>query len=562
MSRHSDLLPNTNRRVETMVKILSENPLMLLLLVAAVGYPLGRIKVYGITLGVGAVLFVGLAFGALHPDVKAPAIAYVMGQALFVYTIGLSAGPSFIASFKKDGLKYNLFAGGVLCLSALLCVVLQKYLQLKPGIAAGIFCGSLTASPALGGALESIRQTAPEQLLEALLAEPVVGFSVAYPIGVIGLMLTINVCQKLWKVDYDAEFKQIRKPEDRKSLVHCTIKVQKCDPGATILTLNEANGCDLVFSRVKRGAEFFAAQPSTIVEPGDLLMVAGVPAQIERIAQALGERRSKDRLGLDRTEYEYRRIFVSSPRAIGRSINDLHLDERHGEVVTLVRRGDNEFVPDAELVLEMGDVVRVLAHKTNMEEVTAFFGNSYRKVSEVDVMTFSLGLAVGLIFGLVPFPFPGGGSIMLGFAGGPLIVGILLGTFGRTGNMVWSLPYSASMTLRQVGLVLFLAGIGTRSGYSLVSTLSQGGGGSIFVAGVSITVATASLALWIGHKVMKIPMSLVVGIVAGMHTSTPGLGYIKDQTGNDLPDQGYACVFPFATIGKIILVHVVLIATA
>ena len=544
-----------------MVKILLENPLMLLLMVAAIGYPLGRVKVYGITLGVGAVLFVGLGFGALHPDMKAPAIVYIMGQALFVYTVGLSAGPSFVASFRRNGLKNNMLAGGVLCLSALLCVVLQKVFMLKPGIAAGIFCGSMTASPALGGALESIRQTAPEDLLEALLAEPVVGFSVAYPIGVIGLMLTINICQKLWKVDYQAEFKQLRKPEDRASLVHCTIKVQKCDPGTTVQMLNDTNGCDLVFSRVKRGSDFFPAAADTVLEAGDLVMVAGAPTEIELIAALLGERRSKDRLGLDRTEYEYRRIFVSSPQAIGRTIGELHLEQRFGEVVTLVRRGDNEFLPDAEMVLELGDVIRVLAHKSNMDEVTAFFGNSYRKVSEVDVMTFSLGLVIGLILGLLPFPFPGGGSMQLGFAGGPLIVGILLGTFGRTGKMVWSLPYSASMTLKQVGLVLFLAGIGTRSGYSLLTTLSHGGGGSIFITGVCITTATAFTALYIGHKIMKIPMSLVVGIVAGMHTSTPGLGYIKEQTGNDLPDQGYACVFPFATIGKIILVHIVLVAT-
>ena len=544
-----------------MVKILLENPLMLLLMVAAIGYPLGRVKVYGITLGVGAVLFVGLGFGALHPDMKAPAIVYIMGQALFVYTVGLSAGPSFVASFRRNGLKNNMLAGGVLCLSALLCVVLQKVFMLKPGIAAGIFCGSMTASPALGGALESIRQTAPEDLLEALLAEPVVGFSVAYPIGVIGLMLTINICQKLWKVDYQAEFKQLRKPEDRASLVHCTIKVQKCDPGTTVQMLNDTNGCDLVFSRVKRGSDFFPAAADTVLEAGDLVMVAGAPTEIELIAALLGERRSKDRLGLDRTEYEYRRIFVSSPQAIGRTIGELHLEQRFGEVVTLVRRGDNEFLPDPEMVLELGDVIRVLAHKSNMDEVTSFFGNSYRKVSEVDVMTFSLGLVIGLTLGLLPFPFPGGGSMQLGFAGGPLIVGILLGTFGRTGKMVWSLPYSASMTLKQLGLVLFLAGIGTRSGYSLLATLSHGGGGSIFITGVCITTATAFTALYIGHKIMKIPMSLVVGIVAGMHTSTPGLGYIKEQTGNDLPDQGYACVFPFATIGKIILVHIVLVAT-
>ncbi|MBJ6799608.1 aspartate:alanine exchanger family transporter [Geomonas propionica] len=545
-----------------MIKILLENPLMLLLMVAALGYPLGKIKVYGITLGVGAVLFVGLAFGMLHPDMKAPAIVYIMGQALFVYTVGLSAGPSFISTFRRNGVMNNGLAAVVLCASAALCIALQRYFAIKPGIAAGIFCGSMTASPALGGALESIRQIAPPEMLDTLLAEPVVGFSVAYPIGVIGLMLTINVCQKIWKVDYQAEFKVLRKPEDRNSLVHCTIKVQQVDPpDLTVQALNDSNNCEIIFSRIKRGDEFFYAGPATVLQPGDLAMVAGAPHEIEKIATVLGERRSKERLGLDRTEYEYRRVFVSSPQAIGRTIGELHQDQRFGEVITLVRRGDNEFLPEAEMVLELGDVVRVLAHKTCMDDVTAFFGNSYRRVSEVDVMTFSLGLVIGLILGLIPFPFPGGGSMQLGFAGGPLIVGILLGTFGRTGKMVWSLPYSASMVLKQVGLVLFLAGIGTRSGYSLLTTLSHGGGGSIFITGVCVTSITAFLGLFIAHKVLKLPMTLAVGIVAGMHTSTPGLGYIKEQTGNDLSDQGYACVFPFATIGKIILVHIILIST-
>jgi len=206
----------------------------------------------------------------------------------------------------------------------------------------------------------------------------------------------------------------------------------------------------------------------------------------------------------------------------------------------------------------LGDVVRVLAHRDQMKEVSAFFGNSYRKVSEVDIMTFSLGLVIGLLLGLVPFPFPGGGTLKLGYAGGPLIVALILGTFGRTGGMVWSLPYSANMTLRQIGLVLFLAGIGTRAGYTFVSTMSRGGGASIFLAGALITSFASFSVLWVGYRWLKIPMSLLSGMVAGLHTQIAVLGFAKDQTGNDLPDQGYASVYPVATIGKIILVHVIL----
>jgi len=545
-----------------MVKILIENPLLLLLMVASVGYPLGKVKFFGMSLGSAAVLFVGLALSSLHPDITSPPIVYIMGQALFMYTIGLAAGPSFTTSFRRNGVRNNLFALAILGCSTAVCIGLAKYQGIKPAIAAGIFCGSLTSSPALGGALETIKQIAAPESLKQLLAEPVVGFSIAYPMGVIGFMLTINFWQKFWKVDYRAETNALRRTEPREELVHTTVKIHKLDDvGLSIRELSEKHGWSVLFGRVKRENHLFLATPDTVLEQGDLVMTVGVPDQLEHVAKVFGERRSKDRLCLDRTEYDYRRVFVSNPLVAGRSINDLRLNERFGEVVTRVRRGDTELIPHGEMVLELGDVVRVLVHKSEMEEVTSFFGNSYRKVSEVDVMTFSLGLVIGLTLGMIPFPFPGGGNLLLGFAGGPLVVGILLGTFGRTKGMVWTLPYSVNLTLRQVGLLLFLAGVGTRSGYTFVSTLSQGGGATLFMAGVVITVLTASLALWIGYRVMKIPMSLLIGLTAGIHTSISAVAYVKEQACNDLPDQGYTCVFPFATIAKIILVHVVIMAS-
>jgi putative transport protein len=544
-----------------MIKILIENPLLLVFIVAAVGYPLGRLKVYGISLGVGAVLFVGIAIGSLHPDLKSPEIVYVLGQALFVYTVGLAAGPAFIASLRRDGVRNNMLVAVVLCLAAALCITLQKSLGLSSAVAAGMFAGSLTTSPALAGVLDAIKHTAPPELLDLMLAEPVVGFSATYPVGVIGVVLSIGLAQRLWKVDYAAEAIKLKKGPDGEGgeTVTCTIKVHKLDhPGATLEDMRARNGWSVMFGRIKRGDHFFTARPETTLEPGDLVMAVGHQEELGEVALALGERRRGIRI--DRTEYEYRRIFVSNPQVVGRSIADLHLHERFGDAVTRVRRGDEEYLPRDEMVLELGDMVRVLAHRDQMAQVSALFGNSYRKVSEVDIMTFSLGLVIGLCLGLVPFPFPGGGTMKLGYAGGPLIVALILGTFGRTGGMVWRLPYSANMTLRQIGLVLFLAGIGTRAGYTFVSTMSKGGGAAIFLAGALITTFASLSVLWIGYRCFKIPMSLLSGMVAGMHTQIAVLGFAKDQTGNDLPDQGYASVYPVATIGKIILVQIILSA--
>lgn len=541
-----------------MIKLLIENPLLLVFLVAAVGYPLGRVKFYGMSLGVGAVLFVGIAIGSLHPDLKSPEIVYILGQALFVYTVGLAAGPAFVASLRRDGIRNNLLIAVALTLSAGLCIALQKFLHLESAVAAGMYAGSLTTSPALAGILDAIKHTAPPEMLELLLAEPVVGFSATYPVGVVGVVLAISFAQRLWKVDYAAEAKKLRsRHDDDVETVNCTIKVHSLEhPGATVEEFCKRHGWSVMFGRIKRGDDFFMATADSVLEVGDLVMAVGSQEELSKVALALGERRRDIRI--DRTEYEYRRIFVSNPGVVGRSLGELNLRDRFGEAVTRVRRGDDEYAPRDEMVLELGDMVRVLAHRDQMNEVSAFFGNSYRKVSEVDIMTFSLGLVIGLLVGLIPFPFPGGGTLKLGYAGGPLIVALILGTFGRTGGMVWSLPYSANTTLRQIGLVLFLAGIGTRAGYIFVSTMSSGGGASIFLAGALITTFASFSVLWVGYRLLKIPMSLLSGMVAGMHTQIAVLGFAKDQTGNDLPDQGYASVYPVATIGKIILVHIIL----
>lgn len=215
-------------------------------------------------------------------------------------------------------------------------------------------------------------------------------------------------------------------------------------------------------------------------------------------------------------------------------------------------------LPHGDTVLELGDRVRVISDRERMDEVSAFFGDSYRAVSEVDILTFSLGLAFGLFVGTVPIPLPGEAELRLGFAGGPLLTALVLGILGRTGPMVWSLPYGANRTLRQIGLILFLAGIGTRAGYGFVTTFAGEGGMLLFAAGAFITCTTALAMLWIGYRILKIPMSLLIGMLAGLQTQSAVLGFAMEQTRNDLPTVGYASVYPVATIAKIILAQLLL----
>jgi putative transport protein len=314
---------------------------------------------------------------------------------------------------------------------------------------------------------------------------------------------------------------------------------------------------EVIFGRLKRNGQVSLVGAQTHLEVGDLVSVIGAPEDLDRVTAYLGQG-SSEQLELDRSQLDFRRIFVSNPKIAGHRLRDLNLPQQYGAIVTRLRRGDIEFLPHGDTVLELGDRVRVVTPRQNIEAVATLFGDSYRTLSEIDMLTFSLGLGLGLLLGSVVFSLPGGVTLKLGFAGGPLVVALILGALGRTGPLIWSLPYSANLTLRQIGLILFLAGVGTRAGYAFLTTLTQGGGLYILGAGAVVTCVVALLTLWIGYWLLKIPMSLLSGMLAGLQTQPAVLGFALEQTGNDLPNIGYATVFPVATIAKILLAQVLL----
>ncbi len=542
-----------------MVQILLDNPLLLLFVVAAIGYPIGKIKIGGSSLGVAAVLFVGLVFGSLDPNMKLPEILYLLGLVLFIYTVGISSGPGFFASFRRKGLRDSLLVVGILTFASVLAFIAHNVLQLKATLTVGMFTGSLTNTPALAAVLEHLKEVTPKNLLDLALAEPVVGYSITYPIGVIGVILAIQILQRVWKINYVKEAQNLRDLRaGTQSLQNRTILVTKlAATQETVGKLMERNKWEVVFGRLKRGNTLTIADSHTLLQMNDLVSVVGSPEDLTGIIQQLGEP-SNEQLELDRSQLDYRRIFVSNPKLTGLPLRDLNLPQQFGAIVTRVRRGDIEFIPHGDTVLEPGDRVRVVTPRENMEVLSKFFGDSYRSLSEVDVLSFSLGIALGLLLGLVPVPLPGGVTLKLGFAGGPLVVALILGSFARTGPLVWTLPYSANLTLRQLGLVLFLAGVGTRAGYPFASTFTKGGGIYLLLAGAVITCTVALVTLWIGHKLLKIPMGLLIGMLAGIQTQPAVLGFALEQTGNDLPNIGYASVYPVAIISKIVLAQLLL----
>jgi putative transport protein len=538
-----------------MIDLLVNNPLLLLFVVAAVGYPLGKLSVGGVSLGVAAVLFAGIGIGALDPRLKLPEIVYQLGLLLFVYTVGLSSGRTFFASFNRRGLRDNAFVLSMLLVGAGLSVGLHALLKLSPTITAGMFTGSLNNTAALAAALGYIKDSVPTDQIEAIINDPVVGYSITYPMGVLGMILSIVIMQRVWKVNYRAGRDGAAAAQ---TLTNRTIRITR--PAATIRTVHELID-DLhpgvIFGRFRHDGELGLIQSQTRFAAGDLVSVVGDAEHIETVRQHLGEF-SDEELAVDRSAVDYRRILVSNPKIAGHRLRDLNLPQHLGAVVTRLRRGDIEFLPQGDTLLELGDRVRVVAHRDNMPAVSAFFGDSYRHVSEIDVLTFTLGMVLGLLVGMIAVPLGGGVSIKLGFAGGPLVVALILGALHRTGPLVWHIPYSANLTLRQIGLVFFLAGVGTRAGYEFITTLKAGGGLVIFAAGAGITLTVGLLSLFIGHKLLKIPMARMIGVLAGIQTQPALLGFAVNQTGDEEPNVGYAAVYPMALIAKIVLAQVLL----
>lgn len=537
--------------MQPIVELLAKNPLLLLFLVAAIGFPLGRMKIHGMQLGVASVLFVGLAAGAIDPRLALPEIVYTLGLALFMYTLGLSSGRAFLASFRAEGLRTQALAIGVLCLAAVLTAAAQHALGTDRAHAAGLFAGALTSTPALASALESLKDGGD-------VSAPVVAYSICYPMGVLGVILAIRVALRVFRVDLSTEGPRLLEiGAANEPLESVNIEVRNDMGSFTIEELVRGLKWRVIFGRIKRADEWLLAAPDARLELGDVVTAVGTDTELARVVKRLGAI-SDEPVHLDRSSFDFRRIFVSSPETAGRRLRDLDLANRFGAVVTRVRRGDVDLLPDPGMRLEIGDRVRVLAPIDRLAEATAFFGDSYRAASEVDILTFGLGLALGLLVGIIPIPLPGGLTLSLGFAGGPLVVALVLGMVERTKGLVWTLPFSANVTLRQVGLVLFLAGVGTRTGTGFFRTLASGGGLQLFAAGALVTFCTAFVALAVGYKLLNVPMTMLVGLVAGIHTQAAVLGYAETATESDVPSLGYASLYPVATIAKLLLVQVLL----
>ncbi len=555
--------------LEQVLFFFARNPLLLLFAVVALGYPISKIRVAGASFGIASILFAGIALGALvmapglDPTLKGEIskdmkLVYELGLAVFVYAMGLSISHSFWAAFSREGLRKNAVVFLVMLMSTAFVVLLARVMGFNARYAAGLLTGSFTNMPALAGVIERVKASGASPLE---LAQPTVASAIAYPIGVLVPMLVIFLSARVFRVNLQEEADGLKAYQaGHQKLEAWTLRVTRPEAEAMAKRdLCAAGGLRVVFGRVLRNADLLLPGPDFGLRLGDLVTVVGSPDDLAQVEALVGER-SHVELDRDQSALDATRVFVSRWDVVGVPVGKLDLVNRFQAIITRVRRGDLWFVPDGDTVLELGDRVRVTTRRDNIEAIEEFFGDSYRAISEVSFLTFAMGLAAGLALGQLPIPLGQGIIFKLGFAGGPLAVALILGRFHRIGSLVWNFPYSANHTVRQFGLVLFAAGIGIISGEGFRAILARDATVLPLFLGAALLVCFVadSLTMVLGHKVFGIPLNIMFGILAGTHTQPVVLGYANQHAGNDLPNVGFATVYPLATILKIVLAQVLL----
>ena len=523
--------------LKAMASLFASSPLLALFVVVALGAAIGAIRIGPLRFGAAGALFVGLVVSAFHPEIVSNHMSIVqpMGLAFFVYCVGISAGATFFQNLRK---QTNLLAlTTIVCVvGALIALVGGRLLGLSSGLTSGLFTGALTAAPALDTATR-------------LTGDPnaAVGYAFGYPVGVIGgiLIVTITVTRK-WVG-----------PKDTPSLAGASLEAVSIHVSKHINTRDIDAWRDqrVRLSYLRRDGRTRVTAPGEDLLPGDHVVMVGDPASIKETAPLVGEILDHN-LEDDRSDLAFERIVVSNPDVAGRSVCELNVTKRFGAVITRVRRGDLDLLARDDLDLQLGDHVAVVVPTDELDDIAEWLGDSERRVAEVDGMAFGIGLVLGLLLGIVSFPLPGGQGFQLGAAAGPLIVGMLLGALRRTGPLVWTLPAAANLTIRQIGLMLFLAALGLNAGPQFASLLgSPEGWRAALLAAVMVIVCCAIQAL--GAKFIGLSSARAAGGIAGFLGQPAVLQAADARVTDERIEAAYATLFAFAIIVKILLLPVI-----
>ncbi|MBX9825395.1 MAG: YidE/YbjL duplication [Xanthobacteraceae bacterium] len=523
--------------IELAQNVIGTQPILAVFLAIGVGYLVGQINIFGFSLGVGAVLFVGLAIGAFAPKANIVGPIGLTGLIMFLYGIGILYGRQFFEGMiGSAGRKYNLLALIAVVAGLLVALGLGQMFGIQIGHTLGMYAGSMTSTATLQAALDVMGNK-----------DPSIGYSIAYPFGVIGPILCIYFMTRHVKPSFPPKTQRFHMGE---------ITLGANYAGRTLADVSRDLPSGVQVTMVRTGGNNTVPSDDIVLNAGDgLLIVADQQEAVAGAAAKFGHL-SPGLLAKDRSALDYIRVFVGKASAVGVPLAQLKLPAGFPTHLLHVRRYDMDLLPAPDLMLEFGDRVGVLIPPDKREEVRKFFGDTVKATSEFSYVSLGLGMVLGVLLGLIPIPIPGVGIVTLGIGGGPLIVALILGKLRRTGPMLWTMPLPANIVLRNYGLAVFLAAVGINAGQPFVKTVAESGLTMLFI-GVAILLTTVAIVLLVGHYLMKIPFDDLVGVASGATGNPAILVYSTRMAPTERPDIGYAMIFPSMTIVKVIAVQIV-----
>ncbi|RXK54431.1 putative transporter [Oleiharenicola lentus] len=526
---------------------------ILLGVAGAAGSALGKIRVGGVSLGVAGVLFAGLLLGHFKLTVDHHVLEFVreFGLIIFVYTLGLQIGPGFFGSLRSRGLMLNGFAAAIVLLGAVVAVVLIKTGRVELPAGVGLLSGATTNTPSLAAAQQALKQVGTADTAAAVQG---LAYAVAYPFGIVGIILTMILVRTIFRVDVKAEVAAAEAAHAPARPKPATRNFEVRNPNLVGRPLGKVPGLagsGVVVSRFSRSGKVEVAKPETLLRIGDILHAVGPEEGLDELRVVVGADAGID-LKTMPGAVTNRRLIVTRSDVYGCELGELEVLAEQDVVVTRVTRGGIEFTATPGFRLQFGDVLMVVGEEPRIDAVAAAVGNSNKALNSPQPIPFFLGIALGVIVGAIPLAIPGlPAAVKLGLAGGPLVVAILLSRIANTGPLVWYLPTNANHMLREVGITLFLAAVGLKSGDKFVEVLLGGNGLSWLLYGALITAVPLLLIGLLARAWKKLNYAELCGLLAGSMTDPPALAFAQQSTGSDAPAVSYATVYPLVMLLRV-----------
>ncbi len=551
--------------MEWFIKLFTEHSVaqtvLIYSLAIALGIWLGRLKIFGVALGVTWVLFIGIIFShfGLLINQETGHFLKEFGLILFVYSIGLQVGPGFFASLKKNALNNNLIAASIVVLGVLTTLIFYYFSNNTIGVMTGVMSGAVTNTPGLGAAQAAVKDL---HINNGNTQAITLAYAVAYPLGVFGIILSLVILRKLLGINLDNERELHRKlnfiRSNKPISIHLCLENKQLI-GKPIKKIFELLKEPIVISRMLQNDETITPTPETILQENDILLIVAAKKQIEQLKILIGTE-SDINLKKQAGDLISRRIVVTQPTITHKRLGDLTELHQHDFTLTRLSRAGIELVPHGNIFLQLGDTIKVVGTEEGVEAIAKAVGNSIKKLEVPDLAPIFFGIVLGVILGSIPFSFPNIPiPVKIGMAGGPLIIALILSRFGGAFYLNSYTTYSANLMIRELGIALFLASVGLDSGHTLSSAFGDGSGFKWMLMGLGITMIPLLIMGVIAHKIYRKTYFELCGLLAGASTDPPALAFALKIAGNDVPSATYATVYPLTMILRILAAQLLIL---